>query len=225
MDDLNKSAHIAIVRRSTFNDVSKTFDGFGGVREDALIRDGKLRNIPGLSMNLLGGKFEVSHIDFIQKAPASAYWEEGEEISFRQYIECIQYKGGSIPIYFFLSDIHKIHLPYTRKADKVTNKYLAQFEATPPVSNNERYELEGFTIVSHKPNKLNYWHVELDAFDGINPAAPVVKPKSPKKGVDKKSTSHKTQIMLELKELLTTKAMKTLSDCASVPENTYKALP
>ncbi len=85
VNELSSNDDIFVVRRSNFNSVNETFDDFGEVKERAIVEG--VRQIPGLSLNLLSPLFTKNCLPFRQTGPAMKMWEEGEYIFIRKYIK------------------------------------------------------------------------------------------------------------------------------------------
>jgi hypothetical protein len=159
---MNFNQHLAnyeflLVRRTDKNPVD-AFDENGFLRSDALIDE--LRDVPEMSMNLLGGLFELQHIKFIPKQEASKKWTTPHKIKFRDYKNSFRVLNESYPIYFLFNDIHNQVIPYQRNSnDPKVQKLYKKLKI--PLTSNSLVDFEGKTVVSHEPINLNYWHIEF----------------------------------------------------------------
>lgn len=160
--DLVTEGPIGIVRRSLKSSKAETFDKFGTVREDALI--GHRREIPELSLNLLGGRFILSHICYSCVKDAAKYWDGIETHLWIRYFKWVTYKKPSIPIFFFLDDLHNKTFPYYRTDDKEVRKLLKSLQIDPEITGSQA-KFYGASIIKHAPSRLNYWHIEFRLLD------------------------------------------------------------
>lgn len=166
IDSIVGKENVGIVRRSN-RDSTNTFDKFGSVREDALISS--IKEVPGLSMNLLGDSFYPKHISFLASKKAGQYWDGLEKKLWQKYIRFASYKFKSTAIFFYLNDLHNKTFPYSRKDDKETQKLLKELGLSLEKKDNS-FKLNGAAVIKHRPNKLNYWHIEFVLLD-IEPRA------------------------------------------------------
>jgi hypothetical protein len=168
LDTLHSQDNIKIVRRSEKTE-QESFDEFNTLREDALV--GSKRKIVGLSMNILGSLFSYLHIKFNLKSRAIETWNKDKDsfiiLKYLWYIEKVE--GDNCPIYFSLNDIHKMVFPYYQKKEdgKKLQKCLKGLseEEIKKVKEDNLKECNGYSVVLHKPNKLNYWHIEFHICD------------------------------------------------------------
>jgi hypothetical protein len=160
--DINDTA---IVRRSLRNH-KDIFDRFGSLRQDALIED--LKDVPGLSMNLLGASFKTNDIRYIAKGVASKKWDGFENKLWLNYIKYASFSCDATPIFFYLKDIHNKTVPYV-VPQKTTNeekfKKLKKAFSFEIKEDGEEATIFGASVIKHTPNKLNYWHVEFVILD------------------------------------------------------------
>lgn len=164
IDELLSDNEYIIVRRSE-KPQNEIFDEFGWLREDALVNT--YREVPGLSMNILGGNFRPRHIQFNPKGDAAKEWAKDIDSSlWYKYIWNVKYLWNTTPIFFKLSEIHRNEFPYQRNADTNLNKILNSLNLTPKVIDGKAL-IKGVSVLKHSPNKLNYWHIEFHLNDGI----------------------------------------------------------
>jgi len=162
IQSLSEIGPIGLVRRSLKLTKEDTFDKFGRVREDALISHKK--DVPGLSLNLLGGTFLTKHICFLVTKDAGKEWDGLETQLWRKYIKWVTYQKPSIPIYFLLENLHNQTFPYHRKNDKDVAKMLKALNITPQKEGDD-IKLYGASIIKHVASRLNYWHAEFRLLD------------------------------------------------------------
>ncbi len=144
-----------VVRR-TEKKPSEAFDGIT-LRVDALISE--LKDVPEMSMNLLGGLFKIKHLKYITKGQANDKWINSEVVRLKDYRESFEIKNEVYPIYFILNDIHNQEVPYNRRPDQQIKKLYKNLNIPLPIA--DFVISTGISIVSHKPINLNYWHVEF----------------------------------------------------------------
>lgn len=153
-----------LVRRSEKN-FQDTFDDFGQVKISALIEN--YRDVPGLSMNILGGLFRPKHISFVLKGPATNPWIKNmDKHIWIKHIWYITYLKKTTPIFFKLNDIHGCDFPYHREENKDYKKLVQGMTIKPNIIDGVA-ECSGTSIVEHSPNKLNYWHIEFHIKSGL----------------------------------------------------------
>lgn len=172
IDNLISENEFVIVRRSE-KSKSDTFDEFGWLREDALISG--YDSVPGLSMNVLGGKFQVKHISFNPKGIAAKEWvKDKDSFLWFRYIWKATLLKITTPIYYKISDLHKKQFPYHKTTDKNFNKLMANLPVKPLIVGGKAHCF-ATSIIKHSPNKLNYWHIEFHLNDGIKPEKETIK--------------------------------------------------
>lgn len=142
-----------LVRRALKLKSEDVFDEFGFLLDGAIVEE-SLKDIAGMSMNLLGGHFLVEHIRFIPKKAAMKDWEEGNDVAWEDIKSNIESIENSIPIFFELFSIHKQVYPYF-KANKNLPKGIAVD------SNSKHTKFQGSTCITHKPTLANFWHIEF----------------------------------------------------------------
>lgn len=159
IDQISKQGKFLLVRRSE-KPQNETFDELGLVREDAI----SLREIPGMSMNLIVGIFRPSHISFNAKKPASNNWGRETLFLWLKYIWYVEYKNPATPIFYELKSLHKKTFPYYKPNNTDFKKLCEAIKLTPKIE-GAKAKVEAESSIDHKPNKLNYWHIEFN----INP--------------------------------------------------------
>lgn len=158
-----------VVRRSAKSTKTETFDHLGLLKCDSLIgvdiesHKPKLREIPGLSKNILGGFFRVKHLIFKPSMASSRDWNGLDALpTFKEIVTgIIKFDENPIPIYFLISKIHKQDFPFNKQIDKEYKKKLPpQFKTLQGTT-----FLDAQTEVLHKPTVSNFWHVEFHIKD------------------------------------------------------------
>lgn len=160
--DMNKiCTEIApiIVRRSEKKQ-DEVFNKLGSLLENVFSE----KEIPNMSMNLLGGQFKSEHIQFNPTKEATKIWDGQELIFYSKYHSLVQKLTTTTPIFFDVENIHNITLPYQRSKDKSISKLIDALYPK-PMEKEGIYELKGKSLVSHEPTLLNYWHVEFQIKD------------------------------------------------------------
>lgn len=140
---------------------SKPFEETFNVETETLREDVILpKDVIELSMNLMGGRLKIRHLNYRVKKAAMNIWSKPEKPTIRKYQGLYEKTKIAIPIYFYLKDIHDKPFPYYRTNDTEAKKLIQFLNITPRVV-NDNVEFEGKCFVKHTPNKLNYWHVEI----------------------------------------------------------------
>ncbi len=121
LSDIFGDSNCGIVRRSILPNID-TFDKFGHVKEAAILSS--IRDIQGLSLNLLGQSFLVRHISYIPTKIAGKGWDGNEKYLWVKYIKYVQFERKPTPIYFLFSDLNNIQFPYLRRDDKDTQRLV-----------------------------------------------------------------------------------------------------
>lgn len=146
---------VYLVRRSD-KSPEKTFNKLGHVREDAFVK----KDIPRMSMFLMGGKLLLDHICFRTGKQGSEEWG-GEKVYFQQICKDFLKLEVATPIFFNLTDLNEISFPYRRKDDKDTKRLVESLKLQSVKDASGDIRLEGRSGVQHSPTVLNYWHTEL----------------------------------------------------------------
>lgn len=157
--DLIETELILLVRRSN-QSYAETYDEDGCLKEQAI----SPIEMPNMSLNLLGAKFKIKHIDYIQKKHAADPWD-GKRVEISEIIKDIENKGSSIPIFIRHSDINNKSFPYQRPKEQLSQPQILLLESLGYNLNQTSalglVPLEGSTKITHTPTMSNYWHVEL----------------------------------------------------------------
>lgn len=148
-----------LLRRSNEQTAEATFTRFGTLSERAIL----LKDLPGMSMFLLGGRLKPKHIGFRQIGQGMLDWS-GERIYFIDYRHDFEKLEYAVPIYFRFDSIQNREFPYYKIDDKETRKFVSMLQLDVPVVDGNR-QFSGRCLISHCPTNLNYWHVELQLLD------------------------------------------------------------
>lgn len=159
-DTLIENQQIFLLRRSD-KPLEHTFSILGGnyiLCQDA-IEDSDLLD---LSLNLLGGKFQIKHIKFIPKIKSEACypWDGKSSIYLSDHLH--NYSVVEVPCYIFIdsSNIHNETISYSRTQDKPLDKHLKSLGKTFKPE-NKIYNFESRVKFVAVPTNINYWHFEL----------------------------------------------------------------
>ncbi len=170
IDSLNNANDdIVIVRRSLVPSLEGTFTQTGTVKAEAIY--GRLDDLKSLSMNLLGGEFDVDDIKWRQYDFASSEWNYEKTIFYHQVHDSISLHEGKIPILYYLKNLQEFKFPFRRNFNPKENQKQIPQKLDPtavflePDSIEEKkeykYGYQGFTKINHKPSCGNFWHVEI----------------------------------------------------------------
>lgn len=171
IDSILKSSDLVIVRRSEYSR-EDTFNKLGYLLEDVIHE----KDLFGLSMNLLGGKFRSTYIKFVQGKEGAKQWD-GKRILYDNYSKLYTIKDVCTPVYFNVKDLHKKQFPYYRESsDKETQKIIKEL-GLKSVLRGTQNEFSALSNIKHTPNIMNYWHVELELRDAKNAVINTLKAK------------------------------------------------
>jgi hypothetical protein len=160
IEALLSEVSVVLTRRATGNN-DDIFNPQGLLRPSIL----KERDLDRMSMNMLGGYFEVEHTRFRAFGQARQEWL-GDSVCLDNYEGCFECLENCCEIFFDCNDIVKQDIPYNRPADPAAQRELAALRNALNISVVDgSYELQGSTDVVHSPIKLNYWHVEFVVCD------------------------------------------------------------
>lgn len=159
---LIENQSVFILRRSD-NSFSDTFNELGLLREKALIP----KEIPFLSLNLLGGKFKPAYACFRIINDGQKKWINNEPIFICEYLKDFKKLNTTCNIYLNANGIDNQSIPYEMTKNKPLEKEINKFfnYIPKPHIKDGKFELMGKTEIHHDPTKLNYWHVEYNLID------------------------------------------------------------
>jgi len=154
-----------ILRRSD-KSYSDTFNDVDNLRDDALL----LKDIPFLSLNILGGLFKPEHTRFRIIKNGMKRWEQSYPILITEFLTDYEILDKYCIIFIEANGINNQSVPYSQKESKDLKKEIDKFFTyfDKPIIVQGQYKFEGTTKLIHDPINLNYWHLELNLFDFKN---------------------------------------------------------
>ncbi|MDE7402178.1 MAG: hypothetical protein K2M87_02060 [Muribaculaceae bacterium] len=124
-----------------------------------------------LSLNLMGGELKEHHLRFRAKKPATDDWK-GESVDINEYSSSYIDNGPDVPVYYSSADLHNQVYPFQLNFG---DKEKGAFNAYKDFANDAELAKKCFgknginlgdkkycVVLVHKPNKLNYWHFQLE---------------------------------------------------------------
>ena len=125
------------------------------------------RLLPGLSMNILGGKYVPErHQAFSPRGKGADDWC-GEKIRMWKY-RCSRdytYSDGWKSLFVHSESFRSIPVPYKKTLSKEEhNSYVQRGIVIEEYTSKKQYRLSGEVRPIHHPTRLNYWHVQADVF-------------------------------------------------------------
>lgn len=121
------------------------------------------------SVCLLGGKFQVEDLKWRQLGEATVSWK-GENVKLEDFSGCYELKEDITPLYLEMRKFHNVSVPYQRqfgskqdvlkyqsKTGEPSNEEIESWDKVSPLKCRE------IITVTHAPNKLNYWHMMVQA--------------------------------------------------------------
>ena len=196
---------ITIVRRSN-KSKQETFNKFGMVRDDAILDN----EIPGMSMNLLGGMFQSDFIYLNPTKDASKKWDGSEIVLYSKYRKLVQKIPVTTPIFFEVKKLHNITFPYNRIIDKDTRKLVNSLDIK-PIEDSGHFKFLGRSVIIHEPTRLNYWHVEFQILDIMNQQV-----------TNTSSNWKKTVAKIALSDIIKVNALMDCPNLEKIPETYYR---
>lgn len=212
-DDYFVNQKFLIVRR-TEKKSSEAFDELGFLRLEALISG--IKDVPEMSMNLLGGFFKLKHLKYIPKGKGNGSWESSK-IRLWDYKASFEIKTNVYPIYFILNDIYGVEIPYVRRSNDPAIKKL--YKTLSIDLNEPKINSQGLSTIEHKPINLNYWHVEFHLSDKATKQ--IVRRGNIKSNDDEYWQNKLTETALN--DILITNAKKSIDDFRlyEIPKSIY----
>ncbi|WP_143014006.1 hypothetical protein [Mucilaginibacter sp. OK268] len=135
-------------------------------QEMDLLRSSTFNNsdVPGMSLNMLGGKFIPEYNKFKTKAKGSEYWTS-QYVWLCEYIKDYEIIEHSFTnIYFQSEDLHKLDIPFTREINRDSKRLYVSLNID-PTTVGDKYKDNGQLFLKHCPTNLNYWHAEIALTD------------------------------------------------------------
>jgi len=151
-----------VLRRSAL-DKGQSFNSAKKLKSKAITTD----QIPLLSCNLLGGKFEEPHANFVAKikSAADAPWE-GQRVRISDYRGQYNKLKSIDPIFIPTNAIHDKLIPFQAENSKHNRQRVGKLPFEPV--NGDGMKLNGVSKIIHSPTNINYWHVEVEVRDFDN---------------------------------------------------------
>jgi hypothetical protein len=162
IDELIERQNLIVIRRVDKSS-DETFNTIGTLREDALIP----KEIPFLSLNILGGAFKIHHSKYKINKDGMERWDGNRKIKLFQFRDSFTEIDNYTIIFMDTSKINNQNFPYNQPKSTEINKEIANFfkhVGLPSLSGGE-FNLEGKIKLLHDPLNLNYWHAELNIID------------------------------------------------------------
>lgn len=155
--DILKSQDLYVVRRVSLNK-GEVFNRLGNVKPGAL----KINEVPNMSMNILGGRYNPSFLKFRTEMAASKNWNGEKKLPLRIYKPYISVLKNFCGLYIPAKLIHKISIPYQASFNKQYKENFPNYSFG-NVKNGEIVKDTGYSELIHAPTTLNYWHVVLES--------------------------------------------------------------
>lgn len=130
-------------------------------------------SIVGMSVNLLGGHFNESHLKYYtpHKYPSGQYWDGRSEINLIDFKGQHEIKKDAYPLYYSSRVVHRQQVPFgLRGLQKEQRKRINEvFKKSAHIFNSDA-NITCEIFVDHRPNNLNYWHsqIELKPFNAAD---------------------------------------------------------
>jgi hypothetical protein len=160
---LIENQEVFILRRSD-RPKEETFNELGLLRVDVL----KPKEIPFLSLNLLGGDFISEYSRFRIFGKGMERWPGDIDISLEDYPGCFNVIEQICNIFLNANGLHGQKIQYQQPQTKDLTKQVDEFfkgAGKIPVPQEGVFEFEGLVNLVHDPTNLNYWHLEYNLFD------------------------------------------------------------
>ncbi len=154
---------VYIIRRSDKSE-EDTFNELGLLRNDALTP----KDIPFLSLNILGGRFMPEHSKFRILNEGIKKWNNRKYISLLDHLKDFEILKNYCLVYINANGVDGQEIPYfLQQSNKDIRREVDKFfqHVEKPNLSDGKYELKALSRLIHDPVKLNYWHMELNIFD------------------------------------------------------------
>ena len=121
-----------------------------------------------LSVNLLGGHFQIPNHEIWRQLEKGQHGWEGEPIDLNDFAGCYETKEGDYPnFYFKWNDIHtyRVDYPRTFPDQKACRGYEIIQKNMESVQDEQPTGLQRVVAqltIEHSPNNLNYWHCQVE---------------------------------------------------------------
>lgn len=164
IDSICNTQDFYITRRVNHNK-ENLLNEIGILRDDVL----QPKEVPMMSLNIMGGKFEHSHIKFRTLKEGNDKWNGKDEIFISDFFKCYEILDSSkiATIFFEGNKINSVIIPYCQPDTTELKKQVDHFftHVPKPEKGSNGFEFEGKIIFKHDPTNLNYWHLELNVID------------------------------------------------------------
>lgn len=198
---------VYIIRRSDKSE-EDTFNELGQLRDDVLLP----KDIPFLSLNILGGSFRPEHSKFRLLKNGRLRWSGGTFISILDYLNEYTKLDEYSLIYINANGVDRQSVPYAQPSNPELKKEVEKFEGfvVKPTIIDGSFEFQGYTRLLHDPVCLNYWHLELNVLDFKGVA---IKPRNSKyiENFCKTVISH----------IISANSFSTLPEIKEIPKSVY----
>lgn len=174
IDSLAKGSGAYLVRRSDlpFEDTFNRTKRHGYTLKSDVINES---DISGLSLNLLGGDFQVEHLKYriLPKTDAQEKWEFNRKVFISEHYKEYELQDVTCEYYFSIGDINKIifsyEYPYEKSNPSIENFFKVMGRENAEVfkddNSSKKVKLPGRIKVHHDPLNMNYWHAEIHVYD------------------------------------------------------------
>lgn len=160
IDALLNKQDLILLRRSDLP-TKDVFNELGYLR-DAII---SIKDIPDLSMNLMGAFFKITNIRYIPiSAKATTIWPGGIRVFLSDFLEDYKIIETCSPIFINAKDLHNIEIPFIKPFNKDSENLFKSLNYKHEIVGSE-IRSKGKSIIKHSPTYLNYWHVEIGLWD------------------------------------------------------------
>lgn len=160
------------------------------IDNDKIVKNGEVRklreetfsskDVPNMSMNILGAKYKLCHLKYIIKSPGCEKWAGGKItlLSVLLKRKCIRISANYSACAYKISSLHNRKVPYERSFSsmkdykdaniKEENQAICAMQNTlfKDFKENKPYQFEAVIELKHVPTNFNYWHIELNV-EGI----------------------------------------------------------
>lgn len=173
---------LAVVRRCDMDSpyAASATGEHKSIRPEVIAND---LNVLGLSVNLIGGKFDFKKHGAFNPKTNDVYkdWNGCDLANFPLPKEEYKEENPVCPVFFQVSKIDKLTFPYTKQINE--KEYDTIKNKSAEIQKNEDLYIEGTMIsefgkeanghtglrayvrVNHHPTILNYWHVQFDCYE------------------------------------------------------------
>lgn len=209
IDNLLENLQVYVLRRSDYS-LEDTFNELGNLRSDAVIP----KQIPFLSLNMLGGHFKTKHAFIRIGKEGSRKWIKNEKVYLSEFVNGYEILNKGCSIYIDANSIHNQSFPYSQPSTSELREEVDKFfKFIPkPTAEKDGFHFQGNVKIVHDPTILNYWHVEYNIFDFKGET------------IKHKKSKYIEQLCLDiLTDIVSVNAYPDVKEITMIPENFYKA--